>query len=160
MDALAEVVDQPTASMTIDWSEARVKTWVRVAHATQGASGMTDEVIGDDMLTAAEVARCLKISKRMVYELHASGTLAGYRFGRNVRFASSDVDTYRASCRSVGTNRTSAGATSSTAAFKAAATGLAASFRAAGLKPKLTRSTARRARASTPLQLACSDKTP
>jgi hypothetical protein len=33
-------------------------------------------------------------------------------------------------------------------------------FRAAGLKPKLTRSTARRARASTPLQLACSDKTP
>jgi excisionase family DNA binding protein len=50
------------------------------------------------MLTASEVAASLKISKSLVYELHASGALPGYRFGaRTVRFDQADVDAYRIS---------------------------------------------------------------
>ena len=39
------------------------------------------------MLTAAEVAVILGLKPRTVYDLHASGALTGYRFGRAVRYA-------------------------------------------------------------------------
>src|SRR5574343_2101752 len=106
------------------------------------------------MLTAAAVARQLGISARTVYALAESGTLACYRFGSAVRFDPADVEAYRASCRSAGTPATSAGASSWTAAFKAAATDLAACFRAAGVRPRLTPTTAPKAPASTRLRLA------
>lgn len=111
------------------------------------------------MLTAAEVATQLGLSPRAVYELHASGRLPGYRFGRAVRFEAADVETFRLSCRSAGTPETSAGATNSTVSLKVAGTGLADYFQKAGLKPKLTRSTARKADASTPLRLVSSEQT-
>lgn len=76
------------------------------------------------MLTASEVARLLGLKPRTVYALG----LPCYRFGRAVRFDPADVEAYRASCRSAGTPATSAGATNSTATFKAAATDLAACF--------------------------------
>ena len=106
------------------------------------------------MLTAAEVAVILGLKPRTVYDLHASGALTGYRFGRAVRFEPQDVERYRASCRSHGTNETSAGVTSSTVTSKAVVTELLSCFQKAGVKPKLTRSTGRKARDSTPLELA------
>ena len=39
------------------------------------------------MIDAAAVARCLGISRRMVYDLARDGRLASYRFGDAVRFA-------------------------------------------------------------------------
>lgn len=112
------------------------------------------------MLTAKQVAIELGISARTVYDLHASGALPGYKFGRAIRFAPADVATYRESCRSAGTVETRVGVSSSTALFKAAATGLASCFRAAGVKPRLTRSTAKKEQGSMPLQPAFSGETP
>ena len=111
------------------------------------------------MLTATVVASMLGLSPRAVYELHAAGRLPGYRFGRAVRFDPADVETFRLSCRSAGTPATNAGATNSTVSLKVAGTGLADYFQKAGLKPKLTRSTARKAADSTPLRLVSSDET-
>ena len=90
------------------------------------------------MLTAADVAAQLGLSKRKVYELAASGRLAHYRFGDAVRFEQADVDTYRAACRSNGTPATSAGGGSSSAVWRASATGILDCFRKAGVEPKLT----------------------
>lgn len=39
------------------------------------------------MIDAAAVAKCLGISRRMVYDLARDGRLASYRFGDAVRFA-------------------------------------------------------------------------
>jgi excisionase family DNA binding protein len=115
------------------------------------------------MLKAAAVAQQLGISQRAVYDLAAGGRLACYRLGPDggaVRFDQADVDTYKASCRSAGTPETSAGASSSTATFKASATGLLAYFQRAGVKPRLTPTTGRKAGASTQLRLASSSETP
>ena len=90
------------------------------------------------MLTATEAAKQLGLSARKVYDLHASGELAGFRFGRAVRFDPADLEAYRTSCRSVGTPGTSNGASLSSERFKVVATDLAACFRKAGVKPKLT----------------------
>ena len=106
------------------------------------------------MLTAAEVAAILGLKPRTVYDLHASGALTGYRFGRAVRFEPEDVERYRESCRSHGTSESSAGALRSTVTSRAVVSELQSCFQRAGVKPKLTRSTDRKARASTPLELA------
>lgn len=120
---------------------------------------MAETALQGAMLTAAEAARTLGVSARMVYALFKAGKLAGYKIGRAIRFAETDVEDFKASCRSVGARETSGGGLTSTATFRAAATGLCDSFRAAGVKPKLTPTTGRKARASTRLQLAYSDKT-
>lgn len=112
------------------------------------------------MLTAAEVGVQLGISARTVYDLHASGAIPGYRFGRAVRFEQPDVDAYRKSCRSAGTSATNAGALNSTASSRVVVAELQSCFQRAGVKPKLTPSTVRRVRASMPLELAYSEKTP
>ena len=115
-----------------------------------------------DLISAKAAGRMLGLSARAVYDLAASGKLAVYRpsdGGDAVRFAPKDVEEYRESCRSVGTSATSAGASSSTAVLKAADTDLAAYFRAAGVRPKLTPTTARKAPGSQPLQLAYSEPT-
>ena len=111
------------------------------------------------MLTAAEVAHCLRLSVRAVYDLAASGAIPSFRFGRAVRFDPADVEAYRTSCRSAGIAGTSAGASSSTVCLKAADTDLAAFFRAAGVKPRLTPTTAAKRRALPPLQLVSSGET-
>ena len=91
---------------------------------------------GTTMLTASQVARQLGISARKVYSLRAEGKLAGYLFGRAVRFDPVDVEAYRASCRSSGTRAIKVGATSSTVSLKVGGSELAAYFRKAGLKPR------------------------
>lgn len=105
------------------------------------------------MLTARIVSQQLGISRRHVYALHHRGKLPGYWFDGALRFAPEDVEVYRQSCQYVGTAGTSAGATNLTATLKVSASGLANYFRAAGVKPKLTNSTASKARGCTRLQL-------
>ena len=115
------------------------------------------------MITAAAVATLLGISPRAVYDLADRGMLACYRLGAGrgaVRFALQDVEAYRDSCRSAGTPETSAGATNSTASLKDADIDLAGYFRAAGVKPKLTHTTGKNRRGSTPLLVVSSAATP
>ena len=47
------------------------------------------------MLTAAQVATMLGISRRAVYALAAAGKLPHYRFGDALRFDEADVEAYR-----------------------------------------------------------------
>lgn len=97
------------------------------------------------MLTAREVAAMLGIKPRTVYDIPLD-QLPRYQLGAGrgaVRYEPADVDTYKAACRSAGTPATSAGASSSTALLRVADTGLAAYFRAAGVKPKLTPTSAK-----------------
>ena len=115
------------------------------------------------MLKAPEVAAMLGLSARAVYDLADRGMLACYRLGAGrgaVRFDPEDVEAYRAACRSVGTPATNAGATNSTVSLKGADTDLAAYFRAAGVKPRLTPTTGKSRRGSTPLQLVSRAETP
>jgi excisionase family DNA binding protein len=111
------------------------------------------------MITAAEAAKQLGISARMVYDLFHAGRLAGFKIGRAVRFDPADIETFRQSCRSPGTPATSAGGTTSTVTLKAADTDLSAYFRKAGLKPKLTRTTGGKAPGSMPLRLVSNKQT-
>jgi excisionase family DNA binding protein len=87
------------------------------------------------MLTAAEVATQLGLSPRAVYELHASGRLPGYRFGRAVRFEPADVEAFKAACRTVLPSHVLV--PRSAVALNTAPADLAAYFKAAGLKPKI-----------------------
>ena len=113
------------------------------------------------MLKAADVARTLGLSKRAVYDLAASGALAHYRPAPGaVRFDPQDVEAYRTSCRSVGTKETAAGVLSSTAIYKDSDTDLAAFFRRAGVKPKLTHTTGKKAPGSPRLRVVSSAETP
>ena len=110
-------------------------------------------------LKASEVAAMLGISKRLVYDLAARGDLPSHRLGDAVRFDISDVESYKTKCRSVGTPVTNAGALSSTASLKVVGTELAAFFRKAGVRPRPTPSTAKKAGASMPLALVSSEPT-
>ena len=98
-----------------------------------------------NMLTAKQVAEQLGISARLVYDLAARGELPVYRIASALRFDPQDVEAYRASCRSVGTRGTSAGGSSSTVTLRGAAPDILACFRRAGVKPRLTSSTAKKA---------------
>lgn len=114
------------------------------------------------MLTAAQVAPLLGLSVRAVYDIDESD-LPRYRVGAGrgaVRFDPADVEQYRLRCRSAGTPATSAGASSSTVSLRVDATALAAYFRKAGVKPKLTLTTSRKPRDSGLLRLVSSDATP
>ncbi len=53
-------------------------------------------MIDDAVLTAAEVARILRIAKNTVYRLVERGELRAYRVGTKFRFNRADVDVYRA----------------------------------------------------------------
>jgi predicted DNA-binding transcriptional regulator AlpA len=108
------------------------------------------------MLSAKAVAQLLGVSPRMVYSL----PIPRYRFGRAVRWAQSDVETYRASCLSAGTPGTRGGVSSSTVTMKAAGTGLASYFRKAGVEPKLTRMTEKKAEGSRLSLVALPERSP
>lgn len=118
---------------------------------------MSTETAEPLMLTAAEVAARLGLSRRMVYDLARRGELPSYRFGDALRFAPADVQEYKTKCRSAGTPGTSVGASSSTATLRAADTDLADFFRGVGVKPRLTRTTGKKAPASPRLRLAFSE---
>ena len=123
---------------------------------------MTAQPASLPLLDATEVARRLGIKRSAVYALAASGRLICYRVGASggaVRFHPDDLTNYLQSCRSAGTPETSAGATSSTVTLKAGGTGLLGYFQRAGVKPKLTHSTAPKAPGSTLLRLAPSRQT-
>ncbi len=109
------------------------------------------------MLTAERVAEILGISESAVRAHAKAGRLASYRFGRAVRFEPHDVEAFKASCRSDGTPATSVGVSSLTATSVASGTELLDYFRAAGLKLKPMRSTARKGRDSLPLRLVSQD---
>lgn len=115
------------------------------------------------MLTAAEAAARLGISMRAVYDLAATGELACYRLGvgrRSVRFDEADVESYKASCRFVGTPGTSDGATNLTASLTGFESGLRAYFQRAGVRPKQTPTTEEKAAGSTLLRLVSKNETP
>jgi len=112
------------------------------------------------MLKAATAAQQLGISQRAVYDIPLV-RLPRHHFGRGrgaVRYAPEDVEAYKKACRSAGTPETSAGATNLTASLKGAGIDLAAYFRAAGVKPRLTPTTAKNPRTSTPLRLASNNE--
>jgi hypothetical protein len=92
-------------------------------------------------ISAKDVAKQLGISLSMAYSL----PIPRYRFGRAVRFDPADLERYKA-CQYVGTPGIKGGGLSSTVTMKAAGTGLANYFRRAGVEPKLTRMTEKKAR--------------
>ena len=53
----------------------------------------------DQMLIISEAAERLRMSERQLRRLVAERRIAFHRFGRSVRFALADLDTYAASCR-------------------------------------------------------------
>lgn len=111
-------------------------------------------------LTATEAAAVLGISARKVYALAQSGALPCHRYDTAVRFDPADVEAYKASCRSVLTPVTNAGALSSTVRLRVSGSGIADYFQKAGRKPKHKHSINKNAPASTPLQLAYSASNP
>ena len=113
------------------------------------------------MLNAKAAAALLGLSVRAVYAI-PDRDLPRYRVGAGrgaVRFDPSDVQTYRLRCRSDGTHATGGGGLSSTALSMAVGTDLAACFRRAGVRPKLTPTTDARAGTCTPLRLVSSAET-
>lgn len=106
------------------------------------------------IITAREAADRLGLSRRTIYALAASGTLACYRFGGSVRFDTDDLDDYRKSCRSASMPATSAGAITLTAQLQAPGSALAAYFQKAGVVPKRKSSTASKPPAYSHLRLA------
>ena len=64
-----------------------------------------DADVKSGLLAAALVAQRLAVSRRMVYALHSAGELPGYRIGKAIRFAASDVDAFLVSCRVVPASR-------------------------------------------------------
>lgn len=112
------------------------------------------------MLTAKQVALMLGLSSRKVYELARSKAIPSFRFGDAVRFDPADVETYRTSCRSTGTNQTNAGVSSLTESFKVAGTDFRDFCRKAGLKPKLTNTTGEKDLGLRHLRMVSVHKTP
>ncbi|WP_049822173.1 helix-turn-helix domain-containing protein [Arthrobacter sp. H41] len=55
---------------------------------------MPDTELPRDLLTVAEVAEVMRVSKMTVYRLVQSGTLEGIRFGRSYRVSESAVQQY------------------------------------------------------------------
>lgn len=89
------------------------------------------------MLTCAQAASYLNISKRSVYNLASSGKLPFYRLGpRMTRFKQEDLETYIASCRASGSKAGALKARSRPATLQKE-TGLLESFRRMGVVPKL-----------------------
>lgn len=55
--------------------------------------------MSEGLITAQDVAARLGISRRMVYDLAATGALPSYRFGGALRFDPADVEAYKQACR-------------------------------------------------------------
>jgi excisionase family DNA binding protein len=55
---------------------------------------MTEQLLGDPLLTVGEVARIMRVSNMTVYRLIKSGQLAAIRVGKNYRLRLSDIELY------------------------------------------------------------------
>jgi len=53
---------------------------------------MTDSALGEELLTAAEVARQFRVSPGTPSRWRKSGALPGIKVGRTIRFRRSDVE--------------------------------------------------------------------
>lgn len=77
-------------------------------------------MLNDEALTADEVAGILHVSKKKVYELARSETLASYKIGRKLFFALKDVQDYLARSRSASPAGEGAASTAANASEPAA----------------------------------------
>lgn len=102
-------------------------------------------------MNADEVALRLGISKRAVYELAApAGPLPCQRIGRRVTFEETDVMEFKAKCRCTEIKSTVVSSFNSAVVSTGSGSALESIFRARGLKPRLTPSTAKSRPGSTP----------
>jgi excisionase family DNA binding protein len=98
------------------------------------------------MLTAAQVAERLGVSRRLVYDLAARGVLPSYRFEGAVRFEPADVEAYIQASKVVRPSRLEIPVTPGpklNVREPGEESELAQFFRSAGVKPKLAPSTSR-----------------
>ena len=112
------------------------------------------------MITPAEAAAILGISRRSIYGLAAPGgpipcTRATVR---RISFERSDVEEYKAKCQFTEIKRAAATNLNSTVLSVAADSGLESCFRRLGAEPRLTPSTAKSRPASTPRPAASSGR--
>jgi len=56
--------------------------------------GRRGPLVGDRLLTVAEVADAMRVSNMTIYRLIKSGQLAAVRVGKNYRIRESDVNRY------------------------------------------------------------------
>ena len=89
------------------------------------------------LIDAAEVARLLGVSRRMVYDLFASGRLRGYRYStRAIRFDLADVEAFRQGSRVEVVKVPACRPPTTPVEAKDASAGLRELFAAAGVKPR------------------------
>jgi excisionase family DNA binding protein len=55
---------------------------------------MTEQLLGEPLLTVGEVATIMRVSNMTVYRLIKSGQLAAIRVGKNYRLRRSDIEFY------------------------------------------------------------------
>ncbi|NYT26201.1 helix-turn-helix domain-containing protein [Alcaligenaceae bacterium] len=111
------------------------------------------------MLSVIEAAKRLGVSPRTVYDLAApSGPIPCHRIGRRIVFSTEDLTEYLHQCRYTEIKREVATFLSSTVSLRASGSGLENYFRKRGREPKLTPTTAKNRRDSTPLQLVSNGK--
>jgi excisionase family DNA binding protein len=55
---------------------------------------MTEQLLGEPLLTVGEVAKIMRVSNMTVYRLIKSGQLAAIRVGKNYRLRRSDIEFY------------------------------------------------------------------
>ncbi|OZI38992.1 hypothetical protein CEG14_05500 [Bordetella genomosp. 1] len=102
------------------------------------------------MMTPAEVAARLRVSPNTVRRLAApGGPIPCLRLGRLIRFDSTDIEQYENECRSTSIKAAVDIALNSTVSLPAAGSGLRSFFQKNGVRLKPTRSTGKRAAAST-----------
>ena len=102
-------------------------------------------------MNATEAAKTLGISARQVYALAApGGPIPCTRIGKRIIFDLPDLLEFKASCRSTAIKTEVALSMSLTAASTDNESALQNAFRALGIKPKPTHSTAKSPQGSTP----------
>lgn len=94
--------------------------------------------MSEGLITAQDVAARLGISRRMVYDLAATGALPSYRFGDAVRFDPADVEAYKQACR-VQRDPVRGRAPAVTLKLSDPDDDLRRYFERAGVRPRLTR---------------------
>lgn len=89
------------------------------------------------MVNAVGAAELLGVSRRMVYDLFASGRLCGYRYSaRAIRFDLADVEAFRQGCRVEVVKVPACRPPTARVEAKDASAGLRELFAAAGVKPR------------------------
>ena len=112
------------------------------------------------LMSVAQTADRLGVSRRMVYDLAApGGPIPCHRIGGRILFSPDDVAEYLQQCRYTETKNAVVSSLSSTASLRANESELEKYFRKRGREPKRTPSTVKSQRGSTPLQLVSQSKT-